>query len=84
MRTIIFKQSTQTIKTISIAALTLLLSFVLLISLTACSAADSKGYKLVRSGTLTVVTSADAEPFEYWQDGQIVGFDSALAQELAS
>lgn len=38
----------------------------------------------MRPGTLTVVTSADAEPFEYWKDDQIVGFDSALAQELAS
>ena len=48
----------------------------------ASSAAASGDYKLVKEGTLTVITSADYPPFENMEGNEIVGFDAALVREV--
>ena len=47
------------------------------------TAADGE-YTLVKDGTLTVVTSADFPPFEYMENGEIVGYDAAIITEVAN
>jgi len=39
---------------------------------------------LVSAGTLTVCTNPPYEPFEYEEDGEIVGLDIALTGEIAA
>lgn len=56
-------------------------------ALTACggsnNAASDGDYKLVNDGKLTVVTCADFPPFEYMEDGKVVGYDAAIITEVA-
>ena len=59
-----------------------------LLALTACSGsgddtADGE-LALVNAGTLTVCTNPPYEPFEYEEDGEIVGLDIALTAEIAA
>ncbi|GIG38374.1 transporter substrate-binding domain-containing protein [Cellulomonas phragmiteti] len=60
-----------------------------LLTLTACSGSgDDAGadgeLALVRAGSLTVCTNPPYEPFEYEEDGVIVGLDMALTGEIAA
>ena len=48
------------------------------------SAAAAGDFKLVKEGTLTVITSADYPPFENMEGSEIVGFDAALIREIGS
>ena len=49
-----------------------------------CGKKASNDYGLVTDGTLTVVTEATYEPFEYLDDsGKVVGFDIDMAQAIA-
>lgn len=41
-------------------------------------------YKLIKDGTLTVITSADYPPFEYMEGENIVGYDAALIREVGN
>lgn len=58
--------------------------------LSGCSSADSDadvdegGVPLVSAGSLTVCTNPPYEPFEFDQDGEIVGLDIAITQEVAN
>lgn len=66
--------------------LTVLMAAVMLIGLTACG--SSKGGFTVTDGVLTVATSPDFAPYEFYaigEDGtpQLAGFDMALAQYIA-
>ena len=55
--------------------------------LTACSstANDTSGedVNLITEGTLTVCTNPPYEPFEYEEDGEVVGLDIDIVQEIA-
>lgn len=63
--------------------LRLLLSFALLASLGTGSAyADETMEKIKSSGSITVATEAAFKPFEYVEDGKIVGFGADLLQEV--
>jgi polar amino acid transport system substrate-binding protein len=60
-----------------------------LLALTACSSGnDTAGedgeLALVNDGTLTVCTNPPFEPFEYEEDGEIVGLDMAITGEIAA
>lgn len=63
-----------------------------LLALTACSGSDSGDgaatgdgeLALVNAGSLTVCTNPPYEPFEYEEDGEIVGLDMALTGEIAA
>lgn len=44
---------------------------------------DASGVELVSPGALTVCTNPPYEPFEFEQDGEIVGLDIALTGEIA-
>ncbi|MBQ9068289.1 MAG: transporter substrate-binding domain-containing protein, partial [Eggerthellaceae bacterium] len=46
------------------------------------SSAAAGDYKLVKDGTLTVITSADYPPFESMEGDKIVGFDAELIREV--
>ena len=46
-------------------------------------ATASGGVPLVIPGQLTLCTNPPYEPFEYKKDGQVVGFDIAIVQEVA-
>lgn len=46
------------------------------------AAAAAGDFKLVKDGTLTVITSADYPPFENMEGDEIVGFDAALIREI--
>ena len=50
----------------------------------ASSAAAAGDFKLVKDGTLTVITSADYPPFENMEGNEIVGFDAALIREIGT
>ena len=50
----------------------------------ASSAATAGDFKLVKDGTLTVITSADYPPFENMEGNEIVGFDAALIREIGT
>ncbi|MBI9115035.1 transporter substrate-binding domain-containing protein [Sanguibacter suaedae] len=58
--------------------------------LAGCSSTDSGtsddegGLALVTDGQLTVCTNPPFEPFEFEQDGEIVGLDIAIAEEIAT
>ena len=41
------------------------------------------GVELVTAGSLTVCTNPPYEPFEYEEDGEVVGLDIAIVQEVA-
>ena len=47
-------------------------------------AAAAGDFKLIKDGTLTVITSADYPPFENMEGSEIVGFDAALIREIGS
>ena len=49
----------------------------------ASSAADGS-YKLVKDGTLTVISSLDFPPFENLENGEAVGFEMDLIREIAN
>ena len=59
------------------------------LGLAACGAAEGSTAStepkpsLIRDGTLTVCTSYPYEPFEFEQDGEVVGFDIDLVTEVA-
>lgn len=61
-----------------------------LLALAGCSGAgddtagDDGELALVSAGTLTVCTNPPYEPFEYEEDGEIVGLDIALTAEIAA
>jgi len=57
-------------------------------ALSACGGGSSDNaadgdIKLVKEGTLTVITSADYPPFEYMDGDNIVGYDAAIITEVA-
>jgi polar amino acid transport system substrate-binding protein len=60
------------------------------LTLTACGsdsggeAATVDGVELVQAGKLTTCTHLPYEPFEFEQDGEVVGFDVDLVDEVAS
>ncbi|MHA7291909.1 ABC transporter substrate-binding protein [Arthrobacter sp. MDT3-24] len=58
------------------------------LTLTACGgsttpAATEGGIQLINAGKLTVCSDVPYEPFEFQKDGQIVGFDIDIANEVA-
>ncbi len=58
------------------------------LALTACGggstpAPSAGGVQLINAGKLTVCSDIPYEPFEFQQDGKIVGFDMDIAAELA-
>jgi polar amino acid transport system substrate-binding protein len=59
------------------------------LTLTACGggtttpAASEGGVQLINAGKLTVCSDIPYEPFEFQKDGQIVGFDIDIANEVA-
>ncbi|QOD02580.1 ABC transporter substrate-binding protein [Pseudarthrobacter sp. BIM B-2242] len=59
------------------------------LTLTACGggtttpAASEGGVQLINAGKLTVCSDVPYEPFEFQKDGQIVGFDIDIANEVA-
>ncbi|MFW0184044.1 transporter substrate-binding domain-containing protein [Rothia sp. CCM 9418] len=57
------------------------------LTLTGCQSTDSTTAegdpKLVTSGELTVCTNSPYKPFEFEQDGKIVGYDMDIAQAIA-
>ncbi|MCV2396034.1 ABC transporter substrate-binding protein [Actinotalea sp. M2MS4P-6] len=66
------------------------LAAVAALALTACSSTASDGaatgeggVELLTPGTLTVCTNPPYEPFEYEENGAIVGLDIAIVQEVA-
>lgn len=72
---------------IGVAALALCMSF----ALVGCggnaeeSSADAAGdYALIEEGKLTVAASLDFPPFENLEDGEVVGFEVDLMQEIAN
>ncbi|GAA1919780.1 basic amino acid ABC transporter substrate-binding protein [Nocardioides marmoribigeumensis] len=68
------------------SALSLAAASSLVLAMSAC-ATDTKttksGVKVVNDGKLTVCTSLPYKPFEFKQNGQIVGFDMDLMKEVA-
>ncbi|WP_158373734.1 transporter substrate-binding domain-containing protein [Cellulosimicrobium cellulans] len=48
------------------------------------TAASDGGVQLVSDGTLTVCTNPPYEPFEYEEDGEVVGLDIAIVNEVAT
>lgn len=58
------------------------------LALSACgddeAATTEGGIELVEAGQLTVCTSLPYEPFQFQQDGEIVGFDVKLGDEIAA
>src|SRR5689334_9486249 len=68
------------------SALSLTAAAGLMLAMSAC-ATDTKttksGVKVVEDGKLTVCTSLPYKPFEFKQNGQIVGFDMDLMKEVA-
>jgi polar amino acid transport system substrate-binding protein len=48
------------------------------------TAASDGGVQLVTDGTLTVCTNPPYEPFEYEEDGEVVGLDIAIVNEVAT
>ncbi len=48
------------------------------------TAASEGGVQLVSDGTLTVCTNPPYEPFEYEEDGEVVGLDIAIVNEVAT
>jgi len=48
------------------------------------TAASDGGVQLVKDGTLTVCTNPPYEPFEYEEDGEVVGLDIAIVNEVAT
>jgi polar amino acid transport system substrate-binding protein len=73
---------TKPLTRVAVAAATVL-------GLTACGAAQGSTAstapepQLIRDSTLTVCTSYPYEPFEFEQDGEVVGFDIDLVKEVA-
>lgn len=68
--------------------LAVLMAAAMVIGLTACGSGSSKGGFTVTDGVLTVATSPDFAPYEFYaigEDGtpQLAGFDMALAQYIA-
>jgi polar amino acid transport system substrate-binding protein len=68
------------------SALSLAAASTLVLGLGAC-ATDTKtsesGAKVIKEGKLTVCTSLPYKPFEFKQNGEIVGFDMDLMKEVA-
>ena len=61
-----------------VAALSLLL-------MTIAACADDSGDSLtINPGILTMATSADFPPYEFWEGGQIVGIDAEIAAAIAN
>jgi polar amino acid transport system substrate-binding protein len=48
------------------------------------AASSDGGVQLVSDGTLTVCTNPPYEPFEYEEDGEVVGLDIAIVNEVAT
>lgn len=48
------------------------------------TASSEGGVQLVSDGTLTVCTNPPYEPFEYEEDGEVVGLDIAIVNEVAT
>jgi len=48
------------------------------------AASSEGGVQLVSDGTLTVCTNPPYEPFEYEEDGEVVGLDIAIVNEVAT
>lgn len=61
-----------------------------MLALAACGSAEGSGATsepeptLIKDGTLLVCTSLPYEPFEFEQDGEVVGFDIDLVNEVAA
>lgn len=80
--------NTAILKKVSLKPLTLLA--VLPLALTGCvstatdSSSSNSEVKLVKSGTLSVCTNTPYKPFEYEDNGTIVGLDADIANAIAS
>lgn len=61
--------------------LSLVLAGVMVLALAACGSNSSKDSS--KKETLVMATSADFPPYEYSEDGKIVGIDAELAQAIA-
>ena len=48
------------------------------------AASSEGGVELVTDGTLTLCTNPPYEPFEYEEDGEVVGLDIAIVNEVAT
>lgn len=44
---------------------------------------DSEGLGLIKPGTLTLVSTGGYKPFNYMEDGEMVGYDIAVGKEIA-
>lgn len=66
---------------------TILMASVLAISFASCGSSTTdtaeNGTGLIEDGTLYIGTSPDYPPFEYMENGEIVGFDVELAEAVA-
>ncbi len=51
---------------------------------TAATDIDTSQFKLIKDGTLTVVSALDNMPVEYENDGEAVGFSVDMMKEIAS
>ncbi|MBS6433178.1 MAG: amino acid ABC transporter substrate-binding protein [Rothia mucilaginosa] len=80
--------NTAILKKVSLKPLTLLA--VLPLALTGCvstatdSSSSNSEVKLVKPGTLSVCTNTPYKPFEYEDNGTIVGLDADIANDIAS
>ncbi|MBD9232735.1 MAG: amino acid ABC transporter substrate-binding protein [Rothia mucilaginosa] len=80
--------NTAILKKVSLKPLTLLA--VLPLALTGCvstatdSSSSNSEVKLVKSGTLSVCTNTPYKPFEYEDNGTIIGLDADIANAIAS
>ena len=80
--------NTAILKKVSLKPLTLLA--VLPLALTGCvstatdSSSSNSEVKLVKPGTLSVCTNTPYKPFEYEDNGTIVGLDADIANAIAS
>ena len=61
----------------------IMLCAILAVSALCLAGCGSKSAKLVKEGTLTVLTNPEYEPFEFIDGDEIVGFDMDLAQMVA-
>lgn len=62
---------------------TILMSSILALSFASCGNSSTTETGLIEDGTLYVATSPDYAPFEYMEDGEIMGFDPDIASAVA-
>ena len=63
--------------------LSLVLAGTLALSLTACGGSDDAVASIKKKGTITMVTNASFEPFEYKDGDTVIGIDAEIGQAIA-